>query len=241
MMLPKTGLLVFSLLLGASSLFAAGEKLVAEWNFAKGSPASTDGKFVGKLMGKTSIAGNAKDGFFLFPGKSGKDVQEGLVIASKSPDLAPADGFRLEMVFSIQEATSTQPYLMLFDNKGIPHSPNAPKLEWHHGFCLFLVRRGENTFQPMALIGHGKYSSFIAGNKYVKLDEEVKHTITLSYDGISKLSLTLNGKSQGTVTSKKAGKVAPPLHNLTLGDRAGSGPYYRFDGKIYQAKLYSLL
>lgn len=234
----NTNLLLALFLTVSGTVFAAGEKLVAEWNFAKGTLSSTNGKYKGRLMGKTSVGGNARNGFFLAVGKSGKNVQEGMLINSKAPALAPANGFRLEMSFRMWEATSTQPYLMLWDNKGIPHSPNAPKASWHQGFCLFLVRRGENTFQVMSLIGHGKYSSTLAG-KYIKLEEGVKHTILLTYDGISRIDCTINGKDAGKVTLKKGGKVAPPCNFLNIGDRTGSGPYYRFDGEILSAKLYA--
>lgn len=222
----------------SGTLLSAGETLVAEWNFAKGSLASTNGKYKGQLMGKTTIRGNARKEYVLALGKSGKNVQEGMVIASKDKALAPENGFRLETTFLLGDPTSTQPYLMLWDNKGIPHSPNAARASWHQGFCVFLVRRGEDTFQPMALIGHGKYSSFLAG-KYMKLEEGTKYTLHFTYDGVNKITCTINGKDAGKATVKKGGKVAPPSHYLNIGDRTGSGPYYRFDGEILSVKLYA--
>lgn len=216
----------------------AGEKIIAEWDFTKGSINSVDGRFTAVPRGKTNIGGNEKNGVYLAVGKSNKDTQEGIAMTQKYPELTPADGFRLEATFRLHEQTSTQPYLFLWDSKSITYSESAENDIWHHGFTVFIIRGKDGSFMPMAWVGHGKYSSYYVGVP-VKLEEDKPHTLTFEYDGASNGMFFVNGNENIDKKRKaaKAGPISPAIYPVVIGDRTSTGPFFRFDGDIFKIKL----
>lgn len=237
MKMKKRWIAVFTAIIAAATGFAE-EKTIAEWDFTKGGVNSVDGKFTAALRGKSRIAGNAEKGFYLSVGKSKNNVQEGVVTSRIYPELTPGGKFRLEAVFHVNEQTSPAPYLFIWDSKNITYGPNDPNAKFHHGFVVLLIRQKDNTFYPIAWIGHGTYSSSYVGNTFT-LEEGKTSTLSFEYDGIGKGFFLLDGKpvTMRPRKEKKAGAVSPAIFQTAIGDRTGSEPYFRFDGDIFNVKL----
>lgn len=220
--------------LGAGVGFA--EELTAHWDFTKGNLHSTDGRFKAAVQGSTRIAGD-ESGKCLVIGMSRQDKPEGLVTAEKYPELSPRGGFRIEAKIRLREQTGTQVNLMLWDSKYITYVPKKDDPSCHHGIAFLLVREKNDSFCPVAWIGHGNKSDFLQGVP-VRLEEGKTYTVSFEYNGVRQGIFRVDGKVNRTVNAAVGGPVSPALHNTVIGDRVGSS-FSHFDGDIFEVKLYT--
>ncbi len=226
--------MILSVIVLSMALALRGEQLIAHWDFTIGDINSRVGGFKGILRGTTRIGGNEKDGKYLSIGMSPKEKPEGLAMAEIYPQLSPSGGFRLEARFRVREQTSTLPNLMLWDSKYL-FGGNHQNM--HHGFSLYLLRKSEERFQPIAWIGCGTHSEMFRGGEVV-LEERKPYVLSFEYDGIRKFSFKFDGQLNAAGEAGRGGAMSPAVRPAVIGDRFGSH-FFHFDGDIFELKLYA--
>ena len=228
-------MLVWSCVMGTMVLSA--QNIIAEWDFSKGSPNSTDGKFVSKLRGKTHFSETQKS---LVIGKSDSREPEGLMLGKNYPELSPTGAFRLDVTCRFCEKASGGAAMILWDSKYVHYSLNNPK--WHYGMTFFLVRKKQDSnaaVMPQIALGFGDHSEIISGGT-VEIDFKTPVTFSVEYDGADKCTFFANGKIVGAPRSlKTGGPLAPSRYGISIGDRL-MALSARFDGEILSVKLTDL-
>ncbi|MDD4097193.1 MAG: laminin G domain-containing protein [Lentisphaeria bacterium] len=223
--------LLLPLLLAVLATAAPRETLVAEWDFSRGVTASADGRFTGTLRGATKVV----DGLLLMaPGY--EDKGEGLLLDKVYPELTPAEGFRLEITFQHRlELRTEQPQQLLWDNKYLLAGNYQNAKGNHDGFAVALVHGGGDAFTPYVWLGLGTSTKVCAGTK-VSLPLGQPHTITVAYNGASRLEVSVNGAPNKSFTFTEGGPLSPAIRPTVIGDRCGS-THNRFDGGIARVRL----
>lgn len=227
-----TLLLLLPFLLAALNA-APRETLTAEWDFSRQPQASLDGRFTGTFRGETKVS----DGLLMMaPGFA--DKGEGLILDKTYPELTPAAGFRLEITFQ-HHATlrQQQPQQLLWDNKYLL-AGNYPNAQGNHaGLAVALTHQGGDAFVPTVWLGIGTSTKICTG-KSVSLPTGKPHTLHISYNGINRLDIALNGTLNSSFTFADGGPLAPAIRPTVIGDRYGS-THNRFDGGIARIKLFT--
>lgn len=221
---------ILTLVCGFAAGFAHADEVI-EWDFSKGiSPVGSKMEFV------TSQTAEIKDGALVINGGMIKSNSSAIKSKQIYPDLNPKGAFRISFVFTLDQISSKEPYLMLWDNKGVYYDKKSGKALDNSGMTFALYPRNRGTyFIPRFWFGLGT-KTVSADGKAVTVVKGKKMTLEFEYDGVSKYSFFADGKPCGSGTLKNGGPIAPAVFNLAIGNRT-IGNFLPFDGKIHSVKL----
>ena len=228
-----------ALLLGVCAVLPAGEKLIAKWDFSKGSFHSLCGKYgMEPQKNKASIL-SGPHGKYLYAGKPGaafKNVPGGIRSKEVYKDLY-ARAFRVKITFSLRkEALGKSAYIWLWDQKYVPWPHKDP--QYNCGFMFYLYGYGKDKVRPDITLGYGTKSCTVRGKPFQVIPGR-KYTLSVSHDGVEKVTFRLDDNKPYSSIAPEKGWIAPPVRPLVIGDRSGSS-FSAFPGEIYSAEFTEL-
>ena len=210
---------------------APGERLIAEWDFAKKADSDLAGNFPeGFCRGKAKIT----DGW-LEDTSAYSNVPSGYQVGKEIyPELTPSGGFRIEAVCRVKDNPQS-PRSLIFDNKHLFFNKTD---DTHHGFAFGFTQNKDvpSKLSLCVFLGFADHSADVSSKEF-DLDLTEEHLFAVEYNGCGRVEFFADGKliSQHRVNGKG---LAPALKPVTIGDRCGS-TYCWLNGKIRGLKLYS--
>ncbi len=209
------------------------------WPFTGENPGAdhSGNGFHGELFGGASQEILEDGGAALVPNRSENppDAACGLVVASHAK-LTPKGAFTFEIAFQLAEIADTMKTdcFFLVDKKGFFSKNTNPN--GNQGYNLYLQRRAPGKYELRAWLGFGTESLY-AASPAVEMKAGEWHTAALTYNGLGKMCIFLDGKEMRHSEKEDAKDIAPGTYRLCLGDRAISR-HFPFTGKLAQAVLY---
>ena len=199
----------------AAAIYAAGNNVIAEWDFSKPNPLK--GKYNLVLRGNTKLAGNA-----LILLNETLNQPGGALVKNADPALTPANAFRIDAVINLnKDFKRAQNWMMIYDHKYVvmPTQEKQKKL-YNCGFMFYLQPRGVNRYRMAAAFGYGN-SSATAFSKDFSLQYGVDATLAMHFNAVGKVMFYLDGKLLSSA-NVPAGTLVPAKSSPVLGDRIGS-------------------
>ena len=201
-----------------------------EWDFSKG--IKPNGPFEFVLKEPATI----ENGYLYINDPVDKVCRGAVYAKGKYPELSPKGAFSMTFVFTMEKARSPQIYQMLWDSKGDYYNKKSGKPLDNSGFTIAVYRPKTAKIMGFHIfLGNVKETSVLT-TKRVPFELGKKYTMVFNYDGKSKYSVTLDGKSLADGTVAPGGPIGDAIYKPTIGNRA-VGSFFPFDGKIYSVKM----
>ena len=164
---------------------------VASWNFEKGIN-SDDGNIEMRLTPKTTLS----EAHSIVMSGGTNTTPVGIRAVKLYPELNPKGDWSVTIRFQLdKEALAKNPekkMMVLIDQK-FQFWPPAGKTDaqFHSGFAILLIRRGENFWAPAAYIGYGDKSAMASGITRNFADGKI-HTVACRFSTKGELAFELH-------------------------------------------------